>query len=76
MRSSQLVWVDQADLGSAEMLEESRRHLDFLHDQLRATNDAIDSARSCIDGSWELLAQFNRHTEADLRHEAKRRGGG
>src|SRR5262249_33315072 len=56
-RSRSLVWVEQVDLGSAEMLKESRRHLDFLRGQLRETNDAIDSARSCIDASWELLAQ-------------------
>ena len=59
-RSYSLVWVEQVDLGSAEMLKESRRHLEFLRVQLRTTNDAIDSARSCVDASWELLAQFDR----------------
>jgi len=55
------VRVEQADLGTSEMLRESRRHLDFLRGQLRATGDTIDAARWCIDESWELLAQFNAY---------------
>jgi hypothetical protein len=53
------MWVEQVDVGTSETLKESRRHLDFLRDQLRVTSHAIDSARSCIDESWELLAQLS-----------------
>lgn len=60
MKSGSLVWIDQIDLGSSDLLRESRRHLDFLRSQLRATGDALDEARACIDASWELLAELNR----------------
>jgi hypothetical protein len=58
MRSRSLLWLEQVDLGTSEALGESRRHLDFLRGQLRATGHVIDTARSSIDESWELLAKL------------------
>ncbi len=57
--SRSLVSIDQGDLGSSDTLRESRRHLDFLRDQLRTTGNTLDTARSCIDESWELLARLS-----------------
>jgi hypothetical protein len=59
VRSLSAVWVDQIDLGSTELLRESRRHLDFLRGQLRAADHALDAAKMCIDESRELLVQFS-----------------
>ncbi len=56
--------VDQLDLGSAEMLKESRRHLDFLRGQRRAADNTLDAAKMCIDESWELLTQLDTHGSA------------
>lgn len=63
MRS--LVWIDQVDLGTSDMLRESRRHLGFLRDQLRTTRQALDDTRSSIDESWELLAKLSRIKPAE-----------
>jgi len=60
MTSRSLVWSGQVDLGSSDLLRESRRHLDFLHDQLRTTGSTLDTARSCIDESWEMLARLSK----------------
>ncbi len=60
MMSRNLVWIDQVDLGSADLLKESRRHLEFLHDQLRVTGMTLDESRSSIDESWELLARLSK----------------
>src|SRR5262249_24205374 len=59
MKGRNVMWVEQVDLGASEVVRESRHHLDLLRVQLRATSHAIDSARWCIDESWELLANLN-----------------
>ncbi len=60
MMSRNLVWIDQVDLGSADLLKESRRHLEFLRDQLRVTGMTLDESQSSIDESWELLTRLSK----------------